>query len=116
MATERQKQAARENLKKARAAQSERAKGHKVKSHPQGMSTADKNRLSAKTFAFPKQRKEPLNDASHVRNAIARFAQVEGVTESERDQAWRNIRAAAQRYGVEVSEDDWRELFGGRGH
>lgn len=67
------------------------------------MTSADENPLSAKTFTFPKQRKEPLNDASHVRTAIACFAQVEGVTESERDQAWRNIRAAAQRYGVEVS-------------
>ena len=32
----------------------------------------------ADKFAFPDQQKEPLTDASHVRNAIARFDQVEG--------------------------------------
>ncbi len=36
----------------------------------------DRNHLDAKQFAFPKQRKEPLENASHVRNAIARFDQV----------------------------------------
>src|SRR4051794_37160578 len=48
-------------------------------------------------FAFPEQRKEPLEDASHVRNAIARFNQVEGVTDHERDEAWKRIRAAARK-------------------
>lgn len=38
-------------------------------------------------FAFEKQRKEPLENAAHVRNAIARFNQVEGVTDDERDTA-----------------------------
>ena len=45
---------------------------------------------------------EPLNDASHVRNAISRFNQVEGVSESERAAAWRRIKAAAKRFGVDV--------------
>ncbi|MBV8526975.1 MAG: hypothetical protein JOZ75_01530 [Candidatus Dormibacteraeota bacterium] len=67
----------------------------------------------AEDFAFPAQRKEPINDAAHVRNAIARFDQVEGVTDEERDQAWRRIVAAARRFGVEVSESDWRELSDG---
>ena len=70
----------------------------------------DRNEISARNFAFPKQRKEPLEDASHVRNAIARFDQVEGVTDQERDEAWTRIRAAAKKFGVEVNEDDWREL------
>jgi hypothetical protein len=65
------------------------------------------------TFAFPKERKEPLNDARHVRNAIARFDQVEGVSESERDAAWRRIRAAARKYGVEVKAKGWRSLMKG---
>jgi hypothetical protein len=63
-------------------------------------------------FAFPKQRKEPLENASHVRNAIARFNQVEGVTDAERDQAWKHILAAAKRFGVEVNEKSWREVGG----
>ena len=70
----------------------------------------DRNEISARNFAFPKQRKEPLEDASHVRNAIARFDQVEGVTDQERDEAWTRIRAAAKKFDVEVNEDDWREL------
>ena len=115
MATERQKQAARRNLEKARAARSERAKGHEVKTRPQGMRTADKNRLPEGAFAFPKERKEPLNDAAHVRNAISRFDQVEGVSDAERDEAWRRILGAAERFGVEVSEQSWRQLGSGKG-
>ena len=67
------------------------------------------------TFAFPKERKEPLNDARHVRNAIARFDQVEGVSDKEREAAWRRIRAAARKFGVEVHVRGWRQLMkGGR--
>jgi hypothetical protein len=77
------------------------------------MSTAQQNRLDDDQFAFPKERKEPLTDARHVRNAIARFDQVEGVSDAERDQAWRRIKAAARRFGVEVEADDWRERFVG---
>ena len=61
-----------------------------------------RNAIDSKQFAFPKERKEPLNDANHVRNAIARFNQVEGVSETERAAAWRRIKAAAKRFGVEV--------------
>ena len=45
-----------------------------------------------------------------MRNAIARFDQVEGVSDAERDEAWKRIVAAAKRYDVEVSESGWREL------
>ena len=60
--------------------------------------------LDEDQFAFPKERKEPLNNATHVRNAIARFNQVEGVSDEERDAAWRRIKKAAHTHGVEVSE------------
>ena len=66
--------------------------------------------LDEDQFAFPKERKEPLNNASHVRNAIARFNQVEGVSDEERDSAWRRIKKAADKYGVEVHEKSWREI------
>jgi hypothetical protein len=66
------------------------------------LSTGKRERLPAQRFAFPKERKEPLNDANHVRNAIARFNQVEGVCDAERAAAWRRIKAAAKRFGVEV--------------
>jgi len=61
-------------------------------------------------FAFPKQRKEPLENASHVRNAIARFNQVEGVSDAERDAAWKRIQTAAKKFGVDVHEKSWREI------
>ena len=111
MATERQKEAARRNIVKAREAQSARAHGEDVPRDSEGLSTAEKDRLADDEFAFPKERKEPLTDARHVRNAIARFDQVEGVSDAERDEAWRRILAAAKRYDVEVSESDWRDLF-----
>jgi hypothetical protein len=113
MATERQKETARKNLVKARQAQSARAHGEKVPRSNEGMSTAEKDRLADEEFAFPKERKEPLTDAKHVRNAIARFDQVEGVSDAERDQAWKRIVAAAKRYDVEVSESSWRDLAKG---
>ena len=113
MATERQKEAARRNIAKARQAQSARAHGEKVPRRSQGMSTAEQNKLPGKQFAFPEERKEPLTDARHVRNAIARFDQVEGVSDAERDKAWKRIMAATKRYDVEVSESDWRDLAKG---
>jgi hypothetical protein len=76
----------------------------------QGMSTAEKDRLDSAQFAFPKERKEPLNDAAHVRNAIARFDQVKDVSDAERDEAWKRIVRAADRFGVEVEARTWREL------
>ena len=69
-----------------------------------------RNDIDDAKFAFPKQRKEPIENASHVRNAIARFDQVEGVTDDERDAAWKRITAAAKRYDVEVNDRSWREL------
>jgi hypothetical protein len=113
MSTERQQDAARRNLVKARRAQSARARGRSVPRSTEGMSTAEQNRLDDDQFAFPEQRKEPLTDARHVRNAIARFDQVEDVSDAERDRAWRRITAAARRYDIEVEADDWRELFAG---
>jgi hypothetical protein len=64
-------------------------------------------------FAFPAKKKEPIGDADHVRNAVARFNQVRGVTDSERDGAWRRIRAAARKHGVEIEARGWRSLRGG---
>jgi hypothetical protein len=113
MATDRQKEAARRNIEKARDTQSARAHGKDVPRQGEGLSTAEKDELADKEFAFPKERKEPLTDARHVRNAIARFDQVEGVSDTERDQAWKRILAAAKRYDVDVSESDWRELAHG---
>lgn len=74
------------------------------------LSIEDRKELDKKSFAFPEQRKEPLENAIHVRNAIARFNQVENVTDKERDAAWKRIEAAAKKFDVEVSEKSWREI------
>ncbi|MFZ2035066.1 MAG: DUF6582 domain-containing protein [Candidatus Dormiibacterota bacterium] len=110
MATKRQKTAARSNVKSAQRA------SHKGAAPKRGneLRDRDRNKLSADRFAFPAERKEPLNDASHVRNAIARFDQVEGVSDADRDRAWRRIRAAAKRHGVAIEVRGWRQLMAGR--
>jgi hypothetical protein len=61
-------------------------------------------------YAFPKERKEPLTDAQHVRNAVARFDQVIGVSDDERALAFANIEKAAQYYDVHLSETNWHQL------
>ncbi|HXT90711.1 MAG TPA: DUF6582 domain-containing protein [Trebonia sp.] len=74
------------------------------------MSASDRNELPDSAYAFPGKRKEPLTDASHVQNALARFDQVKGVTDEERDQAFANIKKAARHFDVEVAEDNWHQL------
>jgi hypothetical protein len=68
------------------------------------LTTATRDRISATKFAFPKQRKEPLENAAHVRNAAARFNQLKGVTEAERRAAWKRIESAAKQFGVELDK------------
>src|SRR3954465_10305948 len=70
----------------------------------------DRNAMPDTSFAFPRLRKEPLNDASHVRNAIARFDQVQDATDAERDEAFPRTKRAAKRHGVEMTERRWQEL------
>jgi hypothetical protein len=74
------------------------------------LDATDRNEMPDRMFAFPRVRKEPLNDASHVRNAIARFDQVRDVTDAERDEAFRRIKRAAAKFGVDMSETRWQEL------
>ncbi len=85
---------------------------HKSSSHDTAneLSTEDRKHLSDATYAFPKQRKEPLNDASHVRNAIARFDQVKDVSDADREEAFHRIKTAAKRFGVEMTETHWSQL------
>ena len=90
---------------------------HKSHSHDANntLSTDERKHMSDETYAFPKQRKEPLNDASHVRSAIARFDQVKDVSDEEREEAFKNIKAAAKKHGVEMKETSWKQL-GGKPH
>ena len=90
------------------------AKKKSTRKKSRSLNAAQRNRLDDNDFAFTKKRKEPIVDARHVRNAISRFDQVKDVTNSERDRAWKRIMKAAKKFGVEVSENDWRELFEGK--
>ena len=73
-------------------------------------------RLTAQTdlpdsvYAFPKQRKEPLTDAQHVRNAVARFDQVIDVSDADRALAFANIEKSAKYYNVNLAETSWHEF------
>lgn len=74
------------------------------------LSADQRIKLDEGKFAFPEQRKEPLENAAHVRNAIARFNQVKDVSDDDRDAAWKRIKTATKKYDVEVSETSWREI------
>jgi hypothetical protein len=80
------------------------------KPHEKHGELTERSDLPDSVFAFPKQRKEPMTDASHVRNAIARFDQTIGVSDEDRKLAFANIKKAARHYGVDMSEDEWKEL------
>jgi hypothetical protein len=74
------------------------------------LDAAQVNHLPESAFAFPHSRKEPMTDASHVRNAIARFDQVGDVSDEERDLAFANIKKAAEHFGIRMKETNWRQL------
>ncbi len=74
------------------------------------LNSKGRDELDQESFAFPNQRKEPLENAVHLRNAVARFNQVKGVSDTERDAAWKRIKAAAKKFDVELSEKSWHEI------
>jgi hypothetical protein len=74
------------------------------------LDAAERNAMPDREYAFPRQRKEPLNDATHVRNAIARFDQVQDATDEERREAFDRIRRAARKFGVDMTAERWQDL------
>jgi len=80
------------------------------KPHEKHGELTERGDLPDSVFAVPKKRKEPLTDAKHVRNAIARFDQMTGVTAEERELAFANIKKAAKHYGVEMTESAASDL------
>ena len=85
-------------------------KSHGSHDSPHALSTEDRKEMKDSEYAFPEERKEPLDDATHVRNAVARFDQVKGVSDEEREKAFHRIKAAAKKYGIELKETNWRQL------
>ena len=47
----------------------------------------------------------PINDESHVRNAIARFNQTEFESQAAKERARKKVLSAAKRFDIEVDED-----------
>jgi len=80
------------------------------KAHEKHGKLTTQSDLPDSVYAFPKQRKEPLTDAQHVRNAVARFDQVIDVSDADRALAFANIEKAAKHYGVNLSETSWHDL------
>jgi len=80
------------------------------KPHEKHGTLSKRSDLPDSVFAFPKQRKEPLTDAGHVRDAIARFDQTIGVSDEDRELAFANIKKAAKHYGIKMSETAWSQL------
>ena len=74
------------------------------------LDSEERNDLPRNVFAFPKQRKEPSPTPTTFGNALARFDQVEDVSDADRAQAFANIKAAAKHYDVEVSAEKWQDL------
>lgn len=74
------------------------------------LTSEDRDKLPDSAYAFPKEKKEPLTSASHVRDALARFDQVKGVSDEEKEKAFANIKKAAKHYGVDVHEKFWKDL------
>jgi hypothetical protein len=73
------------------------------------LDTAHRDRLRDTSFAYidkAGERHLPINDASHVRNAIARFDQTDFESTTARRSAARKILAAARRHDIEVANDD----------
>ena len=82
---------------------------YKTTSHGR-LSVGMKNSLPTTAFAFPNRRKEPMTDATHVRDAMARFNQVKDVTNAERDLAFSNIQKAADHFKIKIKEKSWHEF------
>ena len=74
------------------------------------LDSSERADLPDTVYAFPKQRKEPITDAGHVRTALARFDQVKDVSDEDRELAFANIKEAAKHYGVEMNESSWHDL------
>ena len=73
------------------------------------LDTADRKKLGRRQFAYVDKEGEghlPINDESHIRNAMARWNQTDFPSKTAREQARRKIVAAARRHGIEVSDDD----------
>jgi hypothetical protein len=72
------------------------------------LTTEKRDDLRDSSFAYIDRQGErhlPINDASHVRNAISRFDQTDFQSKTAKHDAATKIIAAAKRHDIEVSDD-----------
>jgi hypothetical protein len=72
------------------------------------LDTEDRKKLRSSQYAYvDKDGGEhlPINDESHVRNAMARFNQTEFESVAAKERARNKIVAAAKRHDIEISDD-----------
>ena len=72
------------------------------------LSDKDRDRLPDDAFAYIDRdggEHLPIHDESHVRNAIARFGQTNFESQAAKAEARKKVLAAAEKHGIEVSED-----------
>ena len=72
------------------------------------LDAAERDRLKPDDFAYVDREGGehlPIHDASHVRNAIARFNQTDFESRAARERARKRILEAAERFGIEVDDD-----------
>jgi hypothetical protein len=84
--------------------------GEADRNHDHRLDAGERRDLPDTAYALPEQRKLPVTDAAHVRAALARFDQVTGISDADRELAFANLRKAAAHYGVEVAEERWQDL------
>ncbi len=73
------------------------------------LDTDDRDRLRDSSFAWIDKQGErhlPINDESHVRNAIARFSQTDFDESGAKSAAAKKIMTAARKHGIEVDDSD----------
>jgi hypothetical protein len=73
------------------------------------LTEARRKRLKSGSFAYVTddgERKLPINDESHVRNAVARFSATSFEDAAAKRTAARRIVAAARKHGIELSSSD----------
>ena len=73
------------------------------------LSTKKRDQLRKDQFAYVDREGGehlPINDESHVRNAISRWNQTEFESKAAKEEARKKILRAAEKFGIEVDPDD----------
>ena len=73
------------------------------------LDTKDREKMDKRKFAYVDKEGEghlPINDESHVRNAMARFNQTDFESGTKKESARKKIVKAAKRRGIKVAKSD----------